>query len=236
MTKGPGFVHLHVHSAFSLLEGALPIGKLGTLAKADKMPALAITDTNNLFGALEFSEKMSGYGIQPIIGIELVVDFADRPVSRNRPNSALESRGSIVLLAADEVGYSNLMALSSRAFLESPAAEGIHLPIRGLEGRTAGLIALTGGGVGPIDRAFNLGGVDLARTRLELLKTFFPDQLYIELERFGLSEARAIEPALLDLAVEAHLPVVAANNVHFGTTDEFEAHDALLCIAAGPVA
>lgn len=233
MTKGPGFVHLHVHSAFSLLEGALPIGKLGALAKADKMPALAITDSNNLFGALEFSEKMSGYGIQPIIGIELVVDFADRAVSRNRPNSALESRGSIVLLAADEVGYSNLMALSSRAFLESPAAEGIHLPIRGLEGRTMGLIALTGGGVGPIDRAFNLGGVDLARARLDLLKGLFPDQLYIELERFGLAEARAIEPALLDLAVEAHLPVVAANNVHFGTTDEFEAHDALLCIAGG---
>ncbi|OYU50222.1 MAG: DNA polymerase III subunit alpha [Rhizobiales bacterium PAR1] len=233
MTRGPGFVHLHVHSAFSLLEGALPIGKLGTLAKADKMPALAITDTNNLFGALEFSEKMSGYGVQPIIGIELVVDFADRPIARNRPNSALESRGSIVLLAADEVGYSNLMALSSRAFLESPAAEGIHLPIRGLEGRTAGLIALTGGGVGPIDRAFNLGGVDLARARLDVLKTLFPDHLYIELERFGLAEARAIEPALLDLAVEAHLPVVAANNVHFGTTDEFEAHDALLCIAGG---
>jgi DNA polymerase III subunit alpha len=233
MTKGPGFVHLHVHSAFSLLEGALTIGALGTLAKADAMPALAITDTNNLFGALEFSEKMSGYGIQPIIGIEFLVDFADRPVSRNRPNSALESRGSIVLLAADAAGYANLMALSSRAFMESPAAEGVHLPLRGLEGRTAGLIALTGGGVGPIDRAFNLGGIDLAQARLGQLKTLFPDRLYIELERFGLAEARAIEPALLDLAVESQLPVVAANNVHFGTADTFEAHDALLCIAGG---
>ena len=115
MTKGPGFVHLHVHSSFSLLEGALQIGKLADRAKADKMPALAITDTNNLFGALEFSEKLSGYGIQPIIGIELVVDFADRPIVRNRPNSALEARGSLVLLAADAEGYSNLMALSSRA-------------------------------------------------------------------------------------------------------------------------
>jgi DNA polymerase III subunit alpha len=233
MTKGPGFVHLHVHSSFSLLQGALPIGKLAKLAAQDQMPALAITDTNNLFGALEFSEKMSGSGIQPIIGIELVVDFADRPVSRNRPLSALEARGSLVLLAAGAEGYANLMALSSRAFLESPAAEGIHLPISGLEGRTTGLIALTGGGIGPIDRAFGLGGVDLAQARLGILRKLFPDMLYVELERFGLPEARQVEPALIDLALEARLPVAAANNVHFGPASDFEAHDALLCIAGG---
>ncbi len=108
---GPGFVHLHVHSSFSLLEGALQIGHLAKLAAYDQMPALALTDTNNLFGALEFSEKMAGAGVQPIIGIELAVDFADRPIARNRPSSALESRGSLVLLAADAAGYSNLMAL-----------------------------------------------------------------------------------------------------------------------------
>ncbi|HRE20174.1 MAG TPA: PHP domain-containing protein, partial [Rhabdaerophilum sp.] len=89
--KGPGFVHLHVHSSFSLLQGALPIAKLAKLAAQDQMPALAITDSNNLFGALEFSEKLSGAGIQPIIGIEMVLDFADRPILRNRASSALES-------------------------------------------------------------------------------------------------------------------------------------------------
>ena len=77
MATDPGFVHLHVHSAYSLLEGALPIGKLAEFAKADKQPALALTDTDNMFGALEFSEKLAGYGIQPIVGCALAVDFGD---------------------------------------------------------------------------------------------------------------------------------------------------------------
>jgi len=231
--KGPGFVHLHVHSSFSLLQGALTITKLAKLAALDQMPALAITDTNNLFGALEFSEKLSGSGLQPIVGIEMVVDFADRPVVRNRPSSALESRGSIVLLAASEEGYANLMALSSRAFLDSPASEGVHLPLSALAGRSAGLIAMTGGGIGPVDRAFALGGVDLARARLDSLRALFPRCLYVEIERFGLLEAQRLEPMLIDLAVEAQLPIVAANNVHFGSAGDFEAHDALLCIAGG---
>ena len=191
------------------------------------MPALAITDTNNLFGALEFSEKLSGYGIQPIIGIELVVDFAIALSPVNAAQFGPESRGSLVLLVADAEGYANLMSLSSRAFMDSPAGEGVHLPLRAFEGRTSGLIALTGGGVGPIDRALVLGGKDLAQARLDLLKTLFPAALYLEIERFGLQEARAIEPALVDLAIVANLPVVAANNVHFGSAEDFEAHDAL---------
>src|SRR6201999_4609161 len=77
LMAGPGFVHLHVHSSYSLLEGALPIARLAELAKADKQPALALTDTDNMFGGLEFSEKLAGYGIQPIVGCALAVDFAD---------------------------------------------------------------------------------------------------------------------------------------------------------------
>ena len=233
MKTSPGFVHLHVHSSFSLLEGALTIAKLAKFAGGDAMPALAITDTNNLFGALEFSEKMSGSGIQPIIGIEMVVDFADRPVARNRVSAQAESRGSLVLLAASEEGYNNLMALSSRAFIANPAGDEIHLPIEALKGRSSGLIALTGGGIGPVDKGFTLGGLELATARLETLKSFFPANLYIELERFGLREARATEVALLQLAARLELPVVAANNAYFGPASEFEAQDALLCIAGG---
>src|SRR6202046_5239000 len=92
-----GYIHLHVHSAYSLLKGSIKIGKLGELAKADRQPALALTDTDNMFGALEFSDKMAGYGIQPIIGCELAVDFGDQdPSARNALGSA-PSR--IVLLA-----------------------------------------------------------------------------------------------------------------------------------------
>ena len=233
MRNGPGFVHLHVHSSYSLLQGALKIDKLASLAAADSQPALALTDTNNLFGALEFSEKMIKTGIQPITGIELEIDFADRPPPRHRLPGVSETRGSLVLLASNAEGLANLMALSSRAFLETPAGEGTHLPLRALTGSTAGIIALTGGGIGPLDRGFGLGGMDLALARLDVLRGLFPDRLYLELERFGLREARAAENALLDLSATRKVPIVAANNVHFGTAADFEAHDALLCIAEG---
>src|SRR6476620_1339401 len=117
-----GFVHLHVHSAYSLLKGSIKIQKLAELAKADRQPALALTDTDNMFGALEFSEKMSGYGIQPIIGCALAVDFGDNDHGPRNPNAQPE-RARIVLLAARPEGYRSLMRLNSRAFLETPANE-----------------------------------------------------------------------------------------------------------------
>src|SRR5215468_3607966 len=110
---GLDFVHLHVHSSFSLLEGALTIARLAELAKADRQPALAITDTDNMFGALEFSEKLSGYGIQPIIGCALTVDFADQEGTPRAGHQAALPR--LVLIAAREEGYRNLMRLTSRA-------------------------------------------------------------------------------------------------------------------------
>src|ERR671934_1610489 len=106
----PGFVHLHVHSSYSLLEGALTITRLAELAKNDHQPALALTDTDNMFGALEFSDKMAGSGIQPIVGCELAIDFGDQ--DPNARNTLLPSR--VVLLAAQERGYRSLMRLNSR--------------------------------------------------------------------------------------------------------------------------
>ena len=115
----PGFVHLHVHSSYSLLEGALTIAKLAELAKADRQPALALTDSDNMFGALEFSDKLAGSGIQPIIGCALSVDFGDLEAPRH-PGHALKLP-RLVLLAAREEGYRNLMRLTSQAFLDTPA-------------------------------------------------------------------------------------------------------------------
>src|ERR1700747_3638058 len=138
-----GFVHLHVHSAYSLLKGSIKIARLGELAKADRQPALALTDTDNMFGAVEFSDKMAGYGIQPIIGLELAVDFGDQgPNARNAQASA-PSR--IVLLAARERGYRSLMRLNSRAFLETPVHQAPHIKFEWLEGDAGGLIALARG-------------------------------------------------------------------------------------------
>src|SRR6202045_5312403 len=122
--SNPGFVHLHVHSAYSLLKGSIKIARLGELAKADRQPALALTDPANMFGALEFSDKMAGYGIQPIVGLELAVDFGDH--DPNARNALAAGPARIVLLAARERGYRSLMRLNSRAFLETAIHQAPH--------------------------------------------------------------------------------------------------------------
>src|SRR5271156_3644701 len=142
MATDPGFVHLHVHSSYSLLEGALTVARLAELAKKDRQPALALTDTDNMFGALEFSEKMAGAGIQPIVGCSLAVDFGDQD-TRNSHLAQIWPR--LVLLAATEAGYRSLMRLSSRAYLETSPEQHPHIKIGWLDGDSEGLIALSGG-------------------------------------------------------------------------------------------
>jgi DNA polymerase-3 subunit alpha len=230
-----GFVHLHIHTSFSLREGALSIGKLAKLAAADGMPALAITDTNNLFGALEFSEKLAKDGIQPIVGIELAIDFGDGAELAPRGAELGPCVASIVLLAKDEAGYRNLMHLASRAWLDPAPGDLPHVPLARLEIRSDGLIALSGGPKGPLDRAFALGRPEIAERRLGALQRLFPGRFYIELQRHGLAREREIEPSLIDIAIRCGLPLVATNEAYFAHTGDYEAHDALLCIADGTV-
>src|SRR4051794_19440854 len=226
-----GFVHLHVHSSYSLLEGALKIADLAKLAAADKQPALALTDTNNLFGALEFSEKLTGLGIQPIAGLQLSVLFeAPDPASRSGPPPA----ANVVLLARSEEGYGNLMRLASRAYFDGPLGDVPKVAAARLVEHGAGLIALTGGPTGPLDMALRQGGrADLAETRLGLLKRAFGDALYVEIQRHGLDGERSIEAELIALADRHGLPIVAANEPFFAKPEDFEAHDALLAVAEG---
>ena len=228
--SGPGFVHLHVHSSYSLLEGALPIARLAELAKTDRQPALALTDTDNMFGALEFSEKLAGYGIQPIIGCALAVDFADHEAApRTGVASALPR---LVLIAAREEGYRNLMRLTSRAFLDVPPGSPPHLTIEALADCAGGLIVLTGGPTGPLDTAVAAGQGELAAARCARLLALFGDRLYVELQRHGRLE-RASEPVLIDLAYAKGIPLVATNEPYFARREDYEAHDALICIAEG---
>src|SRR5271169_5625555 len=209
--KNPCFVHLHVHSSYSLLEGALTIARLAEMAKKDRQPALALTDTDNMFGALEFSEKMASAGIQPIVGCAFGVDFGDQ---ENRGPAGGDTWPRIVLLAARENGYRSLMRLSSRAYLETAPHERPHIKLAWLDGEADGLIALTGGPSGPLDVAIAGGQNALAVARCEELQRRFGDRLYIELQRHGMASERTNEP-------------------FFATREDHEAHDALLCIAEG---
>jgi DNA polymerase-3 subunit alpha len=230
-----GFVHLHVHSSYSLREGAMGIGKLARLAAADRMPALAITDTNNLFGALEFAEKLAKEGVQPIIGLQLTLDFGDGAAIAPRGEASGAGHASIVLLAKDETGYLNLMHIASRAWLDPAPGEPPHVALARLEGRTGGLIALSGGPRGPLDRAFAASRPEQAMSRAETLEALFPDRLYVEIQRHGLAAERETEPRLVDLACRRSLPLVATNEPYFGAAADYEAHDALICIAEGAV-
>jgi len=229
----PGFVHLHVHSSYSLLEGALTIARLCELAKADRQPALALTDTDNMFGALEFSDKMAAAGIQPIVGCTLAVDFADQDELPRTGSPQQLEQPRIVLLAARENGYRSLMRLNSRAFLETAPNESPHVRLAWLEGETEGLLALTGGPGGPLDAAIVAGQGHLAELRCEALARLFGDRLYIELQRHGGSAERSAEPALIALAYARGIPLVATNEPLFARQEDYEAHDALICIAEG---
>lgn len=229
-----GFVHLRVHSAYSLLEGALPIKRLVKLASADKQPALGIADTGNLFGALEFSELMAEAGIQPIIGCQLAVDFGDAAQPTGRPNQQRPLH-DLVLIAASEEGFANLVRLVSRTYTEHEAGARPHVLLEWLEASANGIIALTGGGSGPIDKALATGQPDVATARLDRLAGMFGDRLYVELQRHGRTEERALEAELIHLAYQRGLPIVGTNEPFFAAREDYEAHDALLAIAEGAV-
>ena len=234
---GPGFIHLHVHSAYSLLEGALQLGKLLELAKADKQPALGIADTNNLFGALEFSEKAAGKGIQPLLGCELALDWGggDDRVHERQVERGQFGKGGVVLMATDETGFGNLSRLVSRSYLEGEngraAARLDWLTPEAL----AGVICLSGGAEGTIDPYFANGVEAQALMRLDRLREIFGDRFYIELQRHGRPQEAQVEPQLIDYAYRKGVPLVATNEPFFPTLGDYEAHDALLAIAGGTV-
>ncbi len=148
---GPGFVHLRVHSAYSLLEGALPLKKILSIAAADEQPAIAITDTNNLFVALEFAQKAIYDGIQPIIGCQMSIDMQDATENDRRSGvqASLTKLPSLILLASTEAGYDRLMELVSRAYLDGEGNQAARIRLSWLEEGTEGLIALTGASTGP---------------------------------------------------------------------------------------
>src|SRR5215470_2570949 len=164
------FVHLRVHSAYSLSEGAIE------LCRRQLMPAVAVTDTGNLFGALEFALAARDAGIQPIIGCQLAITRDDTPAGEGAVprNGQRRPPDQLVLLVQDEIGYGNLLRLASRAFMDSDSTVEPQLPLAALQGHTDGLIALTGGPAGQVGRLLAEGQDELAVDALTRLADLFP--------------------------------------------------------------
>ncbi|MFY2825639.1 DNA polymerase III subunit alpha [Ruegeria sp. MALMAid1280] len=232
MSSTPRFIHLRVHTEYSLLEGAVRLKKLPALCEKMEMPAVAVTDTNSMFSALEFSVTASGAGVQPIMGCQVDLTYLQA-----QPGEKPKAPAPLVLLAQSEVGYENLMKLSSCLYVD----KGGQLPqvtLEELADRSDGLICLTGGPDGPVGMLLQQGQRPAAEALVDQLAAMFPDRLYIELQRHpgedGQPETeRLTERGHVEMAYAKNLPLVATNDVYFPTTDMYEAHDALICIAEG---
>ncbi|MDB5364447.1 MAG: DNA-directed polymerase [Rhodospirillales bacterium] len=221
------FVHLRVHSAYSLSEGAIKIKKLVDLCKKQSMPAVAVTDSGNMFGALEFADAAAAAGVQPIIGTQIGLS---RPAPRGGQRPLPEP---IVLLAQNHAGYRNLMKLVSQAWIESGAGEQPQIAITTLAQHADGVICLTGGAHGPVGKRLLEGQLEAASETLAALAAAFPGRCYVELQRHDIDDERRTEAGLVDLAYALDLPLVATNECFFADDGMYEAHDALLCIAEG---
>jgi DNA polymerase-3 subunit alpha len=219
------FVHLRVHSAYSLSEGAIKTDKIAALAREFSMPAVAITDTSNMFGALEFSQYCAAAGVQPIIGCQI-------GLSRNAP---LLPPDPLVLLAQTPAGFANLQKLSSLSFLQTEAGSRPQLSLATILDHAAGIFLLTGGPRGPLGRLLADGQLAEAEALLRQLNEAFPNRLAVELQRHGERLEQAIEPGLITLADRCAVPLTATNECFFAKPAMYEAHDALLCIAEGRV-
>lgn len=228
----PRFIHLRLHSEYSLLEGAIRVKKLSGLCRDAGFPAVALTDTNNMFAALEFSEYASGDGIQPIIGCQLDLSYAEAA-----PGERPIAPAPIVLLAQNETGYEHLMKLNSCAYLDNQGALP-QVTLEELATYSDGLICLSGGPDGPVGRELRVGHRAKAEALMTRLAQTYPGRLYVELQRHpgenGLTEAeQKSERGHVEMAYAMDLPLVATNDVYFPKPAMYEAHDALLCIAEG---
>ncbi len=229
----PSFIHLRLHTEYSLLEGAVPVKKLAGLCESAGMPAVAVTDTNSMFCALEFSVTAAKSGIQPILGCQ--VDVAYDPA---QPGEKPRDPAGLVLLAQNETGYENLMELSSCLYVDK-GGELPQVTIDELRSHSDGIICLSGGPDGPIGRLLANGQRPKAEALMRDLAGIYPDRLYVELQRHPgengqCTEAeRASEQGHVEMAYGMDLPLVATNDVYFPKTDMYEAHDALICIAEG---
>ncbi len=232
MSGSPSFIHLRLHTEYSLLEGAVRVRNLAKMCTDAGMPAVAVTDTNNIFAALEFSVLATEAGLQPIIGCQLDLDYDEIG-----SGDIARKFAPIILLVQNEAGYRNLMKLNTRFYLRGDGKIP-RIEIDELCRHSEGLILLTGGPGGPPGRLVQSGRTAPARKLLQRFSSAFSDRVYVELQRHHSGDGtdrpepeRQTERWFIETAYELDLPIVATNDVYFADTEMYEAHDALICIA-----
>ena len=231
--SAPQFVHLRVHTAYSLSEGAMLVPKLIHKLHDQGVPAIAVTDTANMFGGKAFSKYASDEGVKPILGCQFYLRNPDADDVLKAKGRIIEP-DKIVLLVMNESGYQNIMKLMKRSYLDNPKqGEKAQLKMSDLEELNGGLIALTAGVEGQIGRLLLENRKAEAEEVVVKLREIFADRLYMEISRIGLETEQKTEDDFIDFAYKYNIPLVATNEAFFFDADMYEAHDALICIAAG---
>ncbi len=221
----PSFVHLRLHSEYSISDGMVRVGEAVEMAKRDGMPALALTDLNNFFGLIKFYKKARSAGLKPVVGCDV---FITNDADRERPYRLL-------LLCQSVDGYLLLCSLLSRAYLENQHRGRAELRREWLHQGTGGLIALSGAHLGDTGSALLSGNQDQARQFAQEWASLFNNRYYLEIQRAGFADEELHIDATIRLAAELGLPVVATHPVQFLAADDFKAHEARVCIAEGYV-
>ena len=231
--QDPKFIHLRVHTAYSLSEGAIQVPELIHKLHAEGVPAVAVTDTANMFGGKAFSKYASDEGIKPILGCQFYLRNSDSDDILRSKGKEIK-RDKIVLLVQNATGYANIMKLMKRFYLNNTEnGDEPQLKYADLEELSEGLIALSAGTEGPIGRLMLENRAEEAEKTTQMLLAIFKDRFYMEISRIGTPEEKKTEEFFIDLAYKYNIPLVATNEAFFFDVDMYEAHDALVCIAQG---
>jgi DNA polymerase-3 subunit alpha len=221
------FVHLRTHTEYSVVDGTLRVDDAAAAAKADGQPALAITDLSNLFGAVKFYKACRGKGVKPIIGADIFVE-PEQAIPGSTPAAT-----RLLLLAQNRQGYLNLCELLARGWVQNAQRAQAWITWDWLAELSGGLIALSGADLGAVGQALLAGDTERARAVAQRLSRLFPGRFYIELQRAGLPQHEPHVRAAVPLAAALGLPVVATHPIEFAEPDDFDAHEARVCVAEG---
>ncbi|MDZ4290535.1 MAG: DNA polymerase III subunit alpha [Hydrogenophaga sp.] len=229
------FIHLRLHTEFSVVDGTNRIDDVVAAAAADGQPALAITDLSNLFGAVKFYKAARGEGVKPLLGAEVMLQGFTEETPNAMPGSHQPAAPRVILLVQDKQGYLNLSELLACAWTRSDGRGGALVQREWLEELNGGLLMLSGAQAGPVGQALIQGDANRAADVALKLAGLFTHRFYIELQRAGRVDDERHVTAAVQLAARLHLPVVATHPVQFLEPDDYEAHEARVCISDGEI-